>query len=118
MGNLQDGRRKPLLIYDGECAYCTRQVERLRRWTHGALDLEPYQTAAARFPSIPPDAFRRAVQFVDTSGAVSSGAEAAFRALATNPRLGGFLWCYERVPGVAAVSERVYRLVARNRGRL
>ena len=76
MGNLQGGgnppRGRPILIYDGECHFCMRQVDRLRRWTGGAVAFEAYQTAAARFPSIPKEAFARSVQLVESDGSVAS----------------------------------------------
>jgi predicted DCC family thiol-disulfide oxidoreductase YuxK len=109
-------RDQPLVVYDGECGFCTRWVERLRRWSAGALDFAPFQEAAARFPSIPREEFERSVQLVETDGRVFSGAEVVFRALAHSRRARALLWCYRRVPGFASVSEWGYRFVARHRG--
>lgn len=118
-GGRVGARERPLVVYDGECGFCMRWVERLRRWSADALDFAPFQQAAARFPSIPLEEFERSVQLVETDGRVFSGAEAVFRALAHCPRVGAgaLLWCYLRVPGFAVVSEAVYRFVARHRGR-
>ena len=80
------------------------------------MDFRPYQSAANDYPGISIDAFENAVHFVDENGRPFSGAAAAFRLLF---EIGGARkaawWAYLRVPGVASVSERVYRLVARNR---
>lgn len=110
-------RDKPLVIYDGDCDFCLRQVRRLRRWTSEALDFAPHQEAAAHFPSIRREEFERSLQLVETDGRVFSGAQAVFRALATNPRLRAYLWCYRYLPGFAPLSEGGYRLIARHRGR-
>jgi predicted DCC family thiol-disulfide oxidoreductase YuxK len=117
-GGRVGAREKPLVVYDGGCGFCMRWVERLRRWSAGALDFAPYQEAAAQLPSIPLGEFERSVQLVGTDGRVFSGAEAVFRALAHCPRARARvpLWCYRRVPGFAAASEAGYRFVARHRG--
>jgi predicted DCC family thiol-disulfide oxidoreductase YuxK len=117
-GAREAARERPVVVYDGDCVFCMRQVERLRRHAGSTVDLAPYQDAAPRFPSVPAEAFRRSVVLVDTDGRVYDGAEAVFRALAAGPRGGAGLWCYRSLPGFAALSEGVYRWVARNRGKL
>jgi lipase maturation factor 1 len=57
-----------------------------------------------------------AVQLVEPDGAVSSGAEAVFRALASAPGQEWLLRWYRRSALFARVSEAVYQFVARNRG--
>jgi hypothetical protein len=52
---------------------------------------------------------------VEPDGRVFSGAAAAFRALASNPRHRWLRQYYERQPRFAAATEWVYRLIARNR---
>ena len=103
------------MIFDGDCHFCRRWIERWRETTAGEVDYEPYQEAAARFPEIPRENFERAVQFIETDGRLTSGAEAVFRSLCygRGPR-----WparCYDGLPGFAAVTDAAYRLVARNR---
>src|SRR4051812_31373935 len=75
---------KPLMIYDGECNFCTRWIRRWRRKTGEHIDYAPFQTPnlAGRFPEIPPDAFATAVQLVVPDGSVFRAAEAVFRSLA------------------------------------
>jgi len=70
---------------------------------------------AEQFPEIPAAQFAEAVQFIAPDGAVCSGAEAVFRALAGNPR---WQWpgrAYAASPGLARLAERAYRLVAEHR---
>jgi predicted DCC family thiol-disulfide oxidoreductase YuxK len=106
---------KPLLIFDGDCHFCRRWIERWREFTAGAVEYAPFQEVAERFPEIPREAFEHAVQFIETDGTVFSAAEAVVRSLGQKRSRKWMVWCYERVPGFAAVTETAYRLVARHR---
>ncbi len=106
---------KPLLIYDGDCAFCTRWVNRSKKITGAAIDYAPYQEVTAQFPQIPESQFRQAIQLVDPDGSVYRAAEAAFRVLSVSPRYRWLLRAYQHVPLFKPVSEFVYKLVAQNR---
>ncbi|MDD2763898.1 MAG: DUF393 domain-containing protein [Opitutaceae bacterium] len=106
---------RPLLIFDGECGFCRRWIERWREAAGDRLDLEPAQTAAGRFPEISPAEFNRAVQLIDTEGRVFSAAGAILRARALATGRTGLLTAYERLPGFASTAETVYRFVAGHR---
>jgi predicted DCC family thiol-disulfide oxidoreductase YuxK len=109
---------KPLLVYDGDCAFCRRWVARWQAATGDAVDYAPYQQVAARYPLIPIDAFKSAVQLIEPNGRVTSGAGAALRTLALGKRAHWLLWSYQHVPGFAPAAERIYEWVARHRGGL
>ena len=113
--SVRDAPPKPLLIFDGDCHFCRRWIERWRELTAGAVEYAPFQEAAQRFPEIPREAFERAVQFIETDGTVFSGAEAVFRSLGHKRGRKWMTWCYERVPGFAVITEAAYRVVARHR---
>jgi predicted DCC family thiol-disulfide oxidoreductase YuxK len=106
---------KPLMIWDGDCHFCRRWIERWREMTANEVDYATYQEAADRFPEIPPEQFRRSVVFIDRDGAVFFAAEAVFRSLRCRSSRRWLSWSYDRVPGFAAISEIGYGLVARNR---
>ncbi len=108
----------PLLIYDGDCSFCKYWVNYCAAATGDRVAYEPYQEAAERFPDVPREQFRAAVQFAEPSGKICGGAEAIFRALSYAPGKSWLLWMYRRAPGFAPVSEWLYRWVARNRGKL
>jgi predicted DCC family thiol-disulfide oxidoreductase YuxK len=105
---------EPRFLYDGECAFCRRQAERLRRRAGDAVRFEPYQDAG-HVPGVQPSELARAVHFIDADGRVSSGAEAIYQVLATGGRATR-LWMYRHVPGFALLSEFGYRAIARHRG--
>ncbi len=109
---------KPVLLWDGDCSFCRQWVARWQRAFGDRVETAPWQQAAARFPEIPLERFRRAVQLLEPDGRLSEGAEAVFRALARAPRGGWALGLYLHLPGFAAVSEWCYRRVARHRNGL
>ena len=106
---------RPVLIYDGDCGFCRRWVERWRGVTGEDVEYATSEDAAPRFPAIPPERFREAVALVEPDGRATFGAEAVFRALATAPGRAWPLWLFEHVPGVERVAGILYRSVARNR---
>ena len=79
---------KPLMVFDGDCNFCTLWVRRWQQMTGDAVDYLPAQDPriAAQFPEIPREQFDTAVQLIETDGSVYSGAEAVFRTLAHNPK--------------------------------
>jgi predicted DCC family thiol-disulfide oxidoreductase YuxK len=103
------------MVYDGDCNFCRRWIARWRVLTGDKVDYAPFQEVAGRFPEIPKEVFEEAVQFVESNGDVSGGAEAVFRSLAYVPSRRWPLWIYKQVPGVAPVTGWLYRLVARHR---
>jgi lipase maturation factor 1 len=106
---------KPLMIWDGECHFCRRWIERWREITRGKVDYTTYQEAAERFPEIPLEQFQRAVAYIDTSGRVFFAAEAVYRSLACRSSRKWLAWSYDHILGFAPISELVYKFIARHR---
>ena len=103
------------MIWDGECYFCKRWIERWREITGGAVEYETYQEVADRFPEIPRDQFKRAVAFIEPSGETFFAAEAVYRSLGCRSSRKWLAWSYDHVPGFAAISDSVYKFIARNR---
>ncbi len=106
---------KPLMIWDGDCHFCKRWIERWREITAGNVDYATYQEAAARFPEIPVEQFKRAVAFIEPDGEAFFAAEAVYRSLRYRSSRKWLAWSYDRVPGFAAISETAYKFIAHNR---
>src|SRR6059058_497938 len=106
---------KPLMIWDGECHFCRRWIERWREITAGEVDYATYQEAADRFPEIPFEQFQRAVAFIEPDGKTFFAAEAVYRSLACRSSRKWMAWSYDQVPGFAAISEIAYGFIARHR---
>lgn len=105
-----------MLVYDGNCGFCARWVDRIRATAGDRVEFAPSQEVGHRFPQISPEQFENAVQWITPDGEVYSGARAALFVLALTGPTGRLLWwAYRRLPGFAGAAEAAYRLVARNR---
>jgi predicted DCC family thiol-disulfide oxidoreductase YuxK len=106
------------LFFDGECGMCTRSHELLLKWNRsGGLRTEALQSAgAAERLGVEPSHLLDAVRWLDSSGEVYSGAEAANAALssAIGTRLPLLVY---RIAGIRFVEDVAYRWVAANRHR-
>ena len=72
--------RRPLLVYDGECGFCSRCVDRFVVQADGVVDVAPSQQVAQQL-QIPLEDCERSVQYLDETGRRTQGAEAVFRCL-------------------------------------
>jgi predicted DCC family thiol-disulfide oxidoreductase YuxK len=106
---------KPLMIWDGDCHFCRRWIERWREITGDKVGYLSFQESAGNFPEIPRTEFERAVQLIETDGQVFGAAEAVCRSLGYSRQHKWLAWCYDRVPGFAPVSETAYSFIARHR---
>ena len=106
---------KPTLFWDGDCHFCRGWVERWNKTTRDAVDYIPFQQIGDRFAEIPRSELERAATLVETDGATYSGAQAVFRALRCRSSRKWLSWSYQHVPGFAAISELIYKLISRNR---
>jgi len=109
------GLRRPTLLYDGDCGFCRRWVERWREITVDRVVYSASKEAGHHFPQVDPALYANSVVFVDEAGAVFVGADAVLRTLATASGWAWLAWLYQRVPPFAAVSEWAYSVVARHR---
>jgi lipase maturation factor 1 len=103
------------MIWDGECHFCKRWIERWREVTAGKVDYATYQEAAARFPEIPVEQFQRAVAFIEPDGGAFFAAEAVYRSLRYRSSRKWLAWSYDHIPGFAGISETAYKFIARHR---
>jgi predicted DCC family thiol-disulfide oxidoreductase YuxK len=105
---------KPLLIFDGDCGFCRRWINRWKTLTGDRVTYAPSQEVAHEYPDIAADEFRKSVQLIEPDGRRTSGAEAVFRTLVYGGSP-GWLRAYERSRWFAGLSEFVYGIVAGNR---
>ncbi len=109
----------PVVLYDGHCVFCTRQMKRLARlMPKGAAEAASFQGPGVldRFPGITWEAALRAMLFVAADGQIYAGAEAAVRALGLRT-VGKVAFIYY-VPGFRWLCDQIYAVIARNRYRL
>lgn len=106
------------LFFDGACGMCTRSRDLLLRLDRtGDLKTETLQSpGAAQRLAIAPASLLESVRWLDSSGAVYSGAEAANAAFSAAVGTRIPLAIY-RIPGIRWIEEAVYHWVAANRYR-
>jgi predicted DCC family thiol-disulfide oxidoreductase YuxK len=112
---------RPVLVYDGDCAFCSSAARVLAHWLRRSpadFAVEPWQHLDLAPLGLTTEQCVEAVRWVGADGRREHGEAAVARALlASRPwvrPLGRVLL----LPGVRAVAGVVYRWVARNRHRL
>ncbi|MFJ1612841.1 MULTISPECIES: thiol-disulfide oxidoreductase DCC family protein [unclassified Streptomyces] len=109
---------RPVLVFDGDCAFCTTSVTFAERRLRPGCDIVPWQRAD--LPSLGVDQRRAEYEllWVTPAGTVYGGAQAVAMLLLGSGRswavLGGLL----RLPPFRWVAHWAYRLVANNRERM
>lgn len=111
-------RTRPVLVFDGDCAFCTTSVVFAERWLRPHCDVTPWQRGD--LPSLGVDRQRAEyeVLWVTPVGKVYGGAQAVTKLLLGSGGgwtvLGGLL-C---LPPLRWAAHWAYRLVANNRERM
>ncbi|WP_018658031.1 thiol-disulfide oxidoreductase DCC family protein [Actinomadura flavalba] len=109
---------RPVLVFDGDCGFCTSSVGFVRRRVPTPAAIVPYQRADLAALGVPRERAARELLYVDASGRVSGAAQAVARLLVGAGGVWRPLGLLLRVPPVSWLALGVYRLVAANRGRL
>ena len=108
---------KPLMIFDGDCNFCTLWIRRWQQMTGDAVDYLPSQDPQSLRNSrkFHANGFKPPSNSLKPDGTVYSGAEAVFRTLAKNPNWRWPLRTYENSPVIARITESAYGFVADHR---
>lgn len=110
-------RERPVLVFDGDCAFCTncaRFLERLRP----EAEIVAWQLTELDELGISAEQASDAVQWVEVDGTVRSGYEAIAAVLSAAGPPWKLVGRALTLPGVSWIAARVYGLVADNRYRL
>ncbi len=110
-------RARPVLIYDGDCAFCQSSVDLLKRMKPEA-GIVAWQLTDLTELGITEEQAADAVQWVDENGTVLGGHEAIAGVLATAGQPWKSFGRMLILPGISWVAAKVYQLVADNRYRL
>ncbi len=107
-----------VLFFDGACGMCTRSRDFLVKLNRtGDMHTQPLQRAGtAERLGIPQDRLMESVWWLDSSGRVYGGAEAANAAVAAGLGTNLPLLVY-RIPGMRSLQNAIYRWVADHRYR-
>jgi predicted DCC family thiol-disulfide oxidoreductase YuxK len=106
------------LFFDGACGMCTRSRDLLLRFNRtGNVQTETLQSpGTAQRLGITPTSLLDSVRWLDASGTVYSGAEAANAAFSAAVGTRIPLAIY-RIPGIRFIEDAVYRWIAAQRYR-
>ena len=110
-------RERPVLVFDGDCAFCTSSARALERLRPDA-EIVAWQLTDLAELGLTETQAADAVQWVETDGTVRSGHEAIAMVLGTAGRAWRVAGRLMLLPGISWIAARVYRLVADNRSRL
>ena len=110
-----DPRTKPLLVFDGQCAFCRLWIERWKVLTGDSADYATAADAAPGLPSIPAEEFKKSVILVQPDGSYVTGARAVLSVVRTSAAGRFLIFLYDRLAGFRATAEGLYRMVAGHR---
>jgi len=110
-------RVRPVLLYDGDCAFCTSCARALERIGPDA-EILAWQYADLAELGITEEQAIDAVQWIEIDGTVRSGHEAIAAILNTAGRIWKLTGRTILLPGISWMAAKIYRLVADNRHRL
>jgi predicted DCC family thiol-disulfide oxidoreductase YuxK len=118
-GNRPD-KRPYTVVFDGNCAVCTRMVRALPTFDRNSqieVVLSQDPGIMAWFPWIPSRAYSDALQLIGPDGRTWQGAAAIEQLLEILPKGKAIAWVFA-IPFARRIADRFYRWFARNRYRL
>ncbi|MFE8938016.1 thiol-disulfide oxidoreductase DCC family protein [Streptomyces sp. NPDC007872] len=111
-------RSRPVLVYDGDCGFCTTAARFTERRVRPRCDVVPWQFADLDALGVTRERAAYEVVWVTPAGEVDGGSRAVAKALVS----AGGIWALSGrtllLPGVRWVARRIYRVVAAHRHRL
>ncbi|MGH8960953.1 MAG: thiol-disulfide oxidoreductase DCC family protein [Jatrophihabitantaceae bacterium] len=110
-------RPRPVLVYDGDCAFCTRSV-RLVPWLRANVEVRAWQSADLAALGLTAEQAGESVQWVGGDGHIESGHRAVAALLRVSRPPLPVLGRVTLLPGISWVAARAYAWVSANRYRL
>ena len=111
---------RPVVIFDGTCGFCRKQVGRIRRWDRAEeftfiSSHEP--DLLERYPQLAGEDLDAGMRLIEPGGRLFAGADAVHAIARRLPRFRWLTWLYH-VPGVKQIARLVYGWIARRRHKL
>lgn len=110
--------QRPVLVYDGDCGFCTKSVEVLERLVGPDVEVVAWQFADLDELGVTAERAQHEVLLVTPIGDVYGGAEAFAKLLAFERGPWTLPGAVLQLPGIDKTAAAVYRLIAENRYKL
>ena len=107
-----------MVIFDGDCGFCTSCVHFMTRWIRPGIDVAPWQELDLSAVGLTPAECAQALQCVSDDGSVTSGSRAVTTMLRTAHRPWPWVAAVGDAPVIRGIADVTYRMIARNRSRL
>ncbi|MFJ8643888.1 thiol-disulfide oxidoreductase DCC family protein [Streptomyces sp. NPDC093610] len=111
-------RTRPVLIYDGDCAFCTSSVRFAERHIRPRCEITPWQFAELDSSGATRERAEYELLWVTPSGAIHGGAQAVAKLLLSAGRGWAVPGALLTLPPLRQLAHGVYRLIANNRERM
>ncbi len=122
MSSWSDGRGQPappFFLFDGDCGFCARWARWLQRRLPSSTTFLPYQQIdGLEAYGVTVEDVRSASYWIDHDGVAHGGASSFAEGLRHARRPWSAVGAILRVPLIAAIADRAYPIVVRNRHRL
>ena len=112
------GRLGGLVLFDGDCGFCTWSVRWAHRWVRPRVEFQPWQRADLDALGVTAAACTEALQFVHADGRVQSGGRAVCALLSRGRAPWPLVARCGSAPGMRMLVDSAYRMVAKHRHRL
>ncbi|HVE26531.1 MAG TPA: DUF393 domain-containing protein [Sporichthya sp.] len=109
---------RALLIFDGDCGFCSRCARFVARRLPTRAEVKPWQRVDLAAYGVSPEQTRHELVWVGADGRIAGGAQAIARLLLDCGGPWAVPGAFLRVPPFRWVGHGLYRLVARNRYRM
>ncbi len=106
---------RPVLVYDGDCGFCTYWARRWQQKAQGRIAIVPLQDREGRPPGLATAELEEAVHLVEPDGTIRRGAAAIFEVMGTLRPYRLARWAYRWIPPFRWFSNWLYRWVANHR---
>lgn len=107
-----------VLVFDGDCAFCTRSAGFITRRIRPRTEVRSSQSLDLSALGLTPEQCALAVQWVGDDASIRSGAAAITSMLREGGRGWALLGTVGQLPGIRSAAELGYRVVASNRHRM
>ena len=111
---------RPVVVFDGTCGFCRKQVARIQRWDHAdqfAFVSSHEPNLLQHYPQLAGEDLDAGMRLIEPSGAMFAGADAVHAIARRLPRFKWLAPLY-RVPGMKQLARLIYGWIARRRHQL